>query len=44
MVLLVDLMPNVEPKSLEAIKLKLFVYVKMDILEILTAGKGATNI
>ena len=41
---LVDLMPNVEPKYLEAIKLKLFAYVKMDILEIPIAGKGATNI
>ena len=41
---LVDLMPNVELKFLEATKLKLFVYVKMDILEILIAGKGATNI
>ena len=43
-VLLVDLMPNVEPKYLEATKLKQFAYVKMDILEILIAGKGATNI
>ena len=43
-VLLVDLMPNVEPKFLEATKLKRFAYVKMDILEILIAGKGATNI
>ena len=33
---LVDLMPNVEPKYLEAIKLKLFAYVKMDILEMQT--------
>ena len=41
---LVDLMPNVEPKFSEATKLKLFVYVKMDILEIPIAGKGATNI
>ena len=43
-VLLVDLMPNVELKFLEATKLKLFVYVKMDILEIPIAEKGATNI
>ena len=43
-VLLVDLMPNVEPKFLEETKLKLFAYVKMDILEIPIAGKGATNI
>ena len=43
-VLLVDLMPNVEPKFLEATKLKLFAYVKMDILEIPIAEKGATNI
>ena len=43
-VLLVDLMPNVEPKFLEATKLKRFAYVKMDILEIPIAGKGATNI
>ena len=41
---LVDLMPNVELKFLEATKLKRFAYVKMDILEILIAGKGATNI
>ena len=41
---LVDLMPNVEPKFLEATKLKRFAYVKMDILEIPIAGKGATNI
>ena len=43
-VLLVDLMPNVEQKFLEATKLKLFAYVKMDILEIPIAEKGATNI
>ena len=43
-VLLVDLMPNVELKFLEATKLKRFAYVKMDILEIPIAGKGATNI
>ena len=41
---LAGLMPNVEPKFLEATKLKRFAYVKMDILEILIAGKGATNI
>ena len=43
-VLLVDLMPNVELKFLEATKLKRFAYVKMDILEIPIAGKGAMNI
>ena len=41
---LADLMPNVEQKFLEATKLKLFAYVKMDILEIPIAEKGATNI